>query len=38
MNPTTSGYVDVNGIKLYHEIYGAGEPLALIHGGSRAAH
>src|SRR5262249_44311127 len=33
MNPTTSGYADVNGIKLYHEIYGAGEPLVLIHGG-----
>jgi len=28
-----SGYADVNGIKLYHEIYGAGEPLVLIHGG-----
>jgi pimeloyl-ACP methyl ester carboxylesterase len=23
----------VNGIKLYHEIYGEGEPLVLIHGG-----
>jgi pimeloyl-ACP methyl ester carboxylesterase len=23
----------VNGIKLYHEIYGQGEPLMLIHGG-----
>jgi pimeloyl-ACP methyl ester carboxylesterase len=23
----------VNGIKLYHEIYGQGEPLVLIHGG-----
>ena len=22
-----------NGIKLYHEIYGDGEPLVLIHGG-----
>ena len=29
----TSGYADVNGIKLYHEIYGQGEPLVLIHGG-----
>jgi pimeloyl-ACP methyl ester carboxylesterase len=27
------GYTDVNGIKLYHEIYGQGEPLVLIHGG-----
>ncbi len=33
MKPTRSGYADVNGIKLYHEIYGAGEPLVLIHGG-----
>ena len=27
MKPTSSGYADVNGIKLYHEIYGQGEPL-----------
>jgi pimeloyl-ACP methyl ester carboxylesterase len=33
MKPTSSGYADVNGIKLYHEIYGHGEPLVLIHGG-----
>src|SRR5438128_5874272 len=31
--PVSSGYADVNGIKLYHEIYGQGEPLMLIHGG-----
>ena len=29
----SSGYADVNGIKLYHEIYGQGEPLVLVHGG-----
>src|SRR5262245_35914643 len=29
----TSGYSDVNGIKMYYEIYGEGEPLVLIHGG-----
>ena len=29
----SSDYADVNGIKLYHEIYGQGEPLVLIHGG-----
>ena len=28
-----SGYADVNGIRLYHEICGEGEPLILIHGG-----
>src|SRR4029077_13493274 len=33
MKPMSSGYADVNGIKLYHEIYGEGEPLVLIHGG-----
>jgi pimeloyl-ACP methyl ester carboxylesterase len=33
MKPTSSGYADVNGIKLYHEIYGGGEPVVLIHGG-----
>src|SRR2546428_4024772 len=31
--PVSSGYADVNGIRLYHEIYGAGEPLVLLHGG-----
>jgi pimeloyl-ACP methyl ester carboxylesterase len=33
MKPVSSGYADVNGIMLYHEIYGEGEPLVLIHGG-----
>lgn len=33
MKPANSGYADVNGIRLYHEIYGQGEPLVLIHGG-----
>jgi pimeloyl-ACP methyl ester carboxylesterase len=33
MKPVSSGYADVNGIRLYHEIYGQGEPLVLIHGG-----
>jgi pimeloyl-ACP methyl ester carboxylesterase len=28
-----SGYSDVNGIKMYYEMYGAGEPLVLLHGG-----
>jgi pimeloyl-ACP methyl ester carboxylesterase len=33
MKPVSSGYADINGIRLYHEIYGHGEPLVLIHGG-----
>ncbi len=27
------GYADVNGLKMYYEIYGKGNPLVLIHGG-----
>src|SRR3989442_2042042 len=26
-------YADVNGIKLYYEIHGTGQPLILLHGG-----
>jgi pimeloyl-ACP methyl ester carboxylesterase len=33
MKPTTTDYADANGIQLYYEIYGQGEPLVLIHGG-----
>ncbi|HRF16008.1 MAG TPA: alpha/beta hydrolase [Bacteroidia bacterium] len=28
-----NGYSEVNGIKMYYEIYGQGKPLVLIHGG-----
>src|SRR5512138_1141488 len=28
-----TGYAPVNGLKLYHEIHGAGRPLILLHGG-----
>jgi pimeloyl-ACP methyl ester carboxylesterase len=31
--PVSSGAADVNGIKLYHEVYGKGEPLVLLPGG-----
>jgi pimeloyl-ACP methyl ester carboxylesterase len=36
VRPTTSvktGYAPVNGLKLYYEIHGTGEPLILLHGG-----
>ncbi len=28
-----TGFAPVNGLKMYYEIYGAGEPLVLLHGG-----
>lgn len=31
---TRQGLADVNGIKLYFAIYGAGEPVILLHGGA----
>jgi pimeloyl-ACP methyl ester carboxylesterase len=33
MSPSRSGYADTNGIQLYYEIHGEGDPLVLIHGG-----
>src|SRR5207302_4269876 len=33
MKPVSSGYADINSIRLYYEIYGQGEPLVLVHGG-----
>jgi pimeloyl-ACP methyl ester carboxylesterase len=30
---TSGGYAEVNGLKMYYEIHGAGKPLVLIHGG-----
>ncbi|MDB5279659.1 MAG: alpha/beta hydrolase [Ferruginibacter sp.] len=34
----TSGYAAVNGLKMYYEMYGAGTPLVLIHGGGSTIH
>ena len=30
---THSGYAPVNGLELYYEIHGSGQPLILLHGG-----
>ena len=30
--PTESGYADVNGLKMYYEVYGQGKPIVLVHG------
>ena len=30
--PTESGYADINGLKMYYEVYGQGKPLVLLHG------
>ncbi|MDB5211232.1 MAG: alpha/beta hydrolase [Sediminibacterium sp.] len=30
--PAGSGYVPVNGIKVYYEVYGKGRPIVLLHG------
>ncbi|MHB1278559.1 MAG: alpha/beta fold hydrolase [Bacteroidia bacterium] len=32
-NGSLSGYAPVNGLNMYYEIHGKGEPLVLIHGG-----
>ena len=31
-NGQTGHYAKINGIKLYYEIYGNGEPLLMLHG------
>ena len=33
MGAVKSGYAPVNGLRLYYEIHGSGEPLILLHGG-----
>ena len=35
MSPT-KGYAPVNGLKMYYEIHGSGQPLVLLHGGAGA--
>jgi pimeloyl-ACP methyl ester carboxylesterase len=31
--PAQTGYAPVNGLEMYYEIHGSGQPLVLIHGG-----
>src|SRR5665213_4578021 len=37
MNDATSGFAPVNGLNLYYEIHGEGQPLILLHGGVSAS-
>ncbi|QEC53456.1 pimeloyl-ACP methyl ester carboxylesterase [Anseongella ginsenosidimutans] len=30
--PAESGYADINGLKMYYEVYGKGQPIVLLHG------
>jgi pimeloyl-ACP methyl ester carboxylesterase len=32
IKPAETGYADVNGLKMYYEVYGQGKPIILIHG------
>jgi pimeloyl-ACP methyl ester carboxylesterase len=32
IKPGESGYADVNGLKMYYEVYGQGKPIVLLHG------
>jgi hypothetical protein len=31
-NPKAGHYVQLNGVKLYYEAYGTGQPVVMIHG------
>lgn len=33
MAAAKTGYTHVNGLEIYHEVYGEGEPLIFLHGG-----
>lgn len=32
IKPAESGYADINGLKMYYEVYGKGKPIVLLHG------
>jgi hypothetical protein len=33
LEPSLTGYADVNGLHMYYDLYGEGSPLVLLHGG-----
>ena len=35
--PVQTGYLPVNGLQMYYEIHGTGQPLALLHGAFSAS-
>lgn len=37
-NPEAGHYAFINGINLYYEVYGSGEPLILLHGNGGSIH
>src|SRR5690242_17692737 len=36
--PIQQGFVDANGVMIYYEMLGRGEPLMIVHGGPGASH
>lgn len=32
LRASATGYADINGLKMYYEVYGKGKPLVLLHG------
>ena len=32
IQPAEKGYADINGLKMYYEIYGQGKPMVMLHG------
>ncbi|HSB93764.1 MAG TPA: alpha/beta hydrolase [Flavitalea sp.] len=32
IQPTEKGYADINGLKMYYEVFGTGKPIVLLHG------
>ena len=32
MTPAATGYAPVNGLEMYYEVLGTGEPVVLLHG------